>query len=47
MYLIAKKIINNNQKGTKHRELKKFSSVKFSKFNSLYNHISKLYKAWH
>jgi hypothetical protein len=45
MYLIAKKMINNNKKGTKRRKLEKFSSVKFSKFNTLYNYVSRLYKA--
>ncbi len=47
MYLIAKKMIENNKKWAKLREPEKFSSVKFSKFNSLYNYVSKLYKAWH
>jgi hypothetical protein len=46
MYLIAKKMIENNKKWAKHRELEKISSVKFSKFNVLYNNISKLYKVW-
>ena len=47
MYLIAKKMINNNKKWIKCRKLEKFSSVKFSKFNALCDHVSKLYKAWH
>ena len=42
MYLIAKKMIDNNKKWAKSGVL-----GKFSKFNSLYNYVSKLYKIWH
>ena len=47
MYLIAKKMINNNKEWIKRGKLEKFPSVKFSKFNALYNHVSKLYKFRH